>query len=165
MYNNIALLIGHMIGDYVLQNDWMALNKQRRDPLGFMACMVHCMLYAAAIATCIVVGGWRWSVRPEDWVHAWGVACLIAFVTHFPIDRYGLAGKWIKFFGQTTPDQLEKVNVARFVHGHPDTGLALKDAVEVYTTQRQYFWAPVYIAIDNTWHLLLMWLLFSWTGS
>lgn len=34
-------IICHLIGDYFLQNNWMALNKTR-NPL---ACIVHCFLY------------------------------------------------------------------------------------------------------------------------
>jgi hypothetical protein len=34
-------LISHLLGDYFLQNNWMAMNKHK-NPL---ACIVHCFLY------------------------------------------------------------------------------------------------------------------------
>jgi len=36
----------HLFGDYVLQNDWMALNKKKDSIIGYLACFIHCMLYA-----------------------------------------------------------------------------------------------------------------------
>lgn len=30
--NGFLLLVGHMVGDYILQNDWMAANKANPDP-------------------------------------------------------------------------------------------------------------------------------------
>ena len=39
------MLIGHLVGDYLLQNDWMAENKAKHKGLGWLTCAVHCLLY------------------------------------------------------------------------------------------------------------------------
>lgn len=41
-------MLAHLIGDYVLQNDWMATNKKRRD----LPCMVHAILYTIPFLFC-----------------------------------------------------------------------------------------------------------------
>jgi hypothetical protein len=165
MYNSIALLIGHMAGDYLLQNDWMAVNKSQSTAKGLVACNLHCLLYSLAVATVVCLGGWV-VVGAELFVFGrsinWIVAFLIAYVCHFPIDRWGLAGKYMKWFGQTLPDKLDStwVQVAR-----PEKRPWEADNVQVYTGPRQYFWAPVMIAVDNTMHLVLMWALYSFFGQ
>lgn len=39
-------LIFHLIGDYFIQNDWMALNKKKRSWMGELACQIHCITYS-----------------------------------------------------------------------------------------------------------------------
>lgn len=61
-------LIGHLIGDYLLQNDWMALNKKRSS----FACGVHCLLWTLAVMACAL---WPlWTFVP-------------LFIGHFVQDR------------------------------------------------------------------------------
>ena len=102
MIDGFMLLVGHLIGDYVVQNDWQAANKTNPAPsfksydehladggqtrrkwwVGHLACTVHCMLYTLAVWACSF-----W------WMPWWGVvAC---FVIHWPVDRFGLAKKWM----------------------------------------------------------------------
>ena len=64
----VLALIGHLVGDYLLQNDWMALNKKwKPNPYpvfswkwwftnedGMMSCYVHCFLWATAV--CLFAG-------------------------------------------------------------------------------------------------------------
>lgn len=33
----VLAIIGHLVGDYLLQNDWMALNKKKAGHLGALA--------------------------------------------------------------------------------------------------------------------------------
>ena len=101
------LLLGHLLGDYVFQNDWMASNKTkplcwgeryeagkrttayREELLGHLTCTVHCLLYTLVVWACSF-----W------WMPWWGlVAC---FLIHWPVDRFRLAGWWMKnVSGQT----------------------------------------------------------------
>ena len=41
-------LYAHFIGDYLLQNDWMALNKKKED----FPCLVHVILYLLPFLFC-----------------------------------------------------------------------------------------------------------------
>jgi hypothetical protein len=61
-------LMGHLIGDFLLQSDWMALNKKKRT----WPCTVHCLIYAITVVLC---ARWPWWTLP------------IIFVTHFAQDR------------------------------------------------------------------------------
>ena len=60
--------IGHLVGDYLIQDDWMAQNKKRST----LACSVHVALYTLSVW---VFTFWPW----------WAVA--IVFATHFIQDR------------------------------------------------------------------------------
>lgn len=77
--DGIGLLIGHLAGDYLLQNDWQAQNKTRCS----VACTVHCLLYTLAVWACSF-----W------WMPAWGL--LVCFAAHWPLDRWRLAGRWMR---------------------------------------------------------------------
>ena len=99
MYDNIALLIGHVVGDYLFQNDWMAKNKGEKTARGHWICALHCAIYSVIVAAVVVLGGW--SYRGEGVILSLLMAWCLAFASHFPIDRYGLAMKWMNFYGQT----------------------------------------------------------------
>jgi len=69
-----SALIGHMVGDYLMQNDWMALNKKKHS----WPCFVHCLLW-----TLSVFNFTQWGLIP----------CAFLFVTHFIQDRTYIV-KW-----------------------------------------------------------------------
>jgi Protein of unknown function (DUF3307) len=73
-------IVMHAIGDYVLQSDWMALEKTKR----FWPAAVHAWWYSIGFIV----------FRPS--ITAW----LVIFVSHFFIDRYRLARYvvWVKNF-------------------------------------------------------------------
>lgn len=73
----LLAIIGHLVGDYLLQNDWMALNKKKRT----LPCAVHCGLWT--IAVCAFAGWWAWWVPP------------VLFAAHFAQDRTGLVVWWM----------------------------------------------------------------------
>lgn len=74
----LGLLVGHLLGDYILQDDWMARHKTS---VSFI-CFLHCLLYTWAVWACSF-----W------WMPLWGLAVCLA--VHFPIDRWCLAKKWM----------------------------------------------------------------------
>jgi hypothetical protein len=170
MYNNIALLIGHMLGDYFFQNNWMAVNKSKPGVHGYMTCLIHCWVYAACVATTVICAGWRFTESGA--YDSWFVAHGIAFICHYPIDKWSLGAKWMKFYKQTLPDDLGQVNVTTVAHQHRDDEIGCvmpkeepcSGTIWLYSGLRQYFWAPVYICVDNIMHLTLMWILFSLLG-
>ena len=92
--DGFGLLVGHLIGDYILQNDWMASNKSNAfDPkrqdcmtherIGHLSCTVHCVLYTLAVWACSF-----W------WMPWWGI--LVCFLAHWLIDRYRFAAWWMR---------------------------------------------------------------------
>jgi len=70
-------LILHGIGDYFIQNDWMALNKKKPGWLGTKACLIHCLTYSLPF---LLIGSW-WAVG-------------VIFITHYIIDRTNIVS-WL----------------------------------------------------------------------
>lgn len=76
-------LILHLLGDYLLQNDWMAQNKKKNGRIGFLACVVHCIIYSLPfllIATPLQVS--------------------FIFLAHFLIDRWYFVKWYMNIYGQ-----------------------------------------------------------------
>lgn len=63
-------LILHGLGDFIIQTGWMALNKKKPGFKGFLACLVHCVTYAAPF---LLICSWQ--------------ATAAIFASHFIIDR------------------------------------------------------------------------------
>lgn len=72
-------LICHLLGDYVFQNHWMATNKVR----AWVPAIIHASIYSSPFLL----------LRPS-----WQAMAVI-FGTHLIIDRFRLAGYWVRFFG------------------------------------------------------------------
>lgn len=70
-------LLLHLIGDYLLQNDWMASQKKQKSINGLIACLCHCIVYSIPF---LLIGSFY--------------AFSIIFISHFLIDRY----YFIKYF-------------------------------------------------------------------
>jgi len=114
----INLLFGHMVGDYILQNDWMAINKSKNGFKGILACFIHCLIYSLTI----------W-IFVQNWSLLW---LGFIFLSHYPIDRFSLAKYWCIYF----------------------KGMKKQDFNGRYIPSG--FVPIVYCAIDNTFHLLIM---------
>lgn len=77
----ISALVGHLVGDYLLQNDWMALNKKTST----FHCVIHCVIWTACV---VLAAAWPlWTVVP-------------LFVTHFIQDRTNIITWWMDTVGQ-----------------------------------------------------------------
>jgi len=63
-------LLLHLFGDYIVQNDWMALNKKKKGWLGFNACFIHTLTYSLPF---LLITNW--------------MAFLVIWFTHFVLDR------------------------------------------------------------------------------
>lgn len=77
----LLAIIGHLVGDYLLQNDWMALHKKKSS----FRCAIHCALWATSV---VLFSGFH----PATWI--------TLFVTHFIQDRTGIILWWMKQIGQ-----------------------------------------------------------------
>lgn len=51
----MEIILGHLIGDYLLQNDWMALNKKKNSFIGYLSCYIHSFIWT--ISVCIFLDG------------------------------------------------------------------------------------------------------------
>lgn len=71
------LLVGHLIGDYLLQNDWMSSNKKKHT----IHCAIHCIFYTFAIYA-VSLGT----------LPVWAIS--VVFVNHFIQDRTNVIN-WI----------------------------------------------------------------------
>jgi hypothetical protein len=132
------MLLGHIIGDYFLQNNWMALNKSKHKGLGWFTCTIHCILYTLAVCTVM------WLFNPF-WI-------LIVFLSHFIIDKFGIPEKYLKLIkGRSLEEFMENPENKTY---DPHIGL------------RAGFDVLVYTVVDNGMHIILMYygyiLLKSW---
>lgn len=134
------MLLGHLAGDYLFQNEWMAMNKTKNTWIGWLSASVHCVIYTLAV--CLFM----WNFDPI-WI-------IVVFLSHFPIDKFMLAEKYLHFIkGKGLKDY---VNKNGFFYNHsnlpkPHGELNRYDALE------GGFTALVYTVTDNAMHLILMW--------
>ena len=76
-------LIAHLIGDYCLQNHWMATKKTDR----WWPALLHALFYGLPFL--FLISSW------QQWAVIVG--------THLIIDRLRLAGYWVRFWGVGHP--------------------------------------------------------------
>lgn len=92
------MFLGHILGDYFFQTNWMALNKAKPGWLGWKAALIHTITYTFGV--CLFM----WTINPL-WI-------LAVFLSHIFIDRYAL-GKWfmnLKIKGLPPPNQASNMN-------------------------------------------------------
>ena len=120
-------LIGHLIGDYLLQNDWMARNKKKLTVEGAIACWIHCILWTISV---MFFTGW-WKITMIDHGPRFQVGGLYlwiaVFFSHWIFDRTGICMWWMK--------------------------------ITKKSGQENPFFPLVYVAVDNTCHLVCLWLI------
>jgi len=120
-----AMILGHLAGDYLLQNRAMMLRKTENSLTGQFWCALHCLFYTFSV--CLFLG----TTDP--------IMAAAVFLSHWPIDRWSLAAKWMKAIQSRQP------------------GIVYKNK-EIDAA----FYAIVYTAADNTMHTTLMWLAIEW---
>jgi hypothetical protein len=76
-------LVLHLIGDFLLQNHWMAVNKKSKGAFGFMVCTIHCALYSLPF-----------------FLIASPIQVSLIFLSHFLIDRWYFVKWYMKLVGQ-----------------------------------------------------------------
>lgn len=83
----ISALVGHLAGDYLLQNDWMAQNKKSSS----FHCAVHCGIWTICVLGALAIAGESWPL----WT------ALPLFVTHFAQDRTQVINRYMAAVGQS----------------------------------------------------------------
>lgn len=133
-------LIGHLVGDFLLQNDWQAMHKKEDSFRGLVSCLVHCILYTLAV--CLFTGWWRLDLIG------------LVFLSHFPIDKtYIVAWYMIKTESFRRLLSVEPLVVPpEYTWTLADLYLRIKNAEDNHK-----IWA--YLFVDNTVHLTLLWLI------
>jgi hypothetical protein len=76
------IIIGHYVGDFLFQPKTMALKKSSPGSTGLAWCLVHCLIYTAAV--CLFTS----TVQP--------LKIGLIFLSHFPVDRWSLANYWLQ---------------------------------------------------------------------
>ncbi len=88
------LLLGHLIGDWLLQNDWMARGKKT----SFFALpgLTHFLTYTISVVAMLwlAIGD---TLSPPHYI----LAFLLLFVSHWIIDGTDVVGIWMRFSHQT----------------------------------------------------------------
>jgi len=124
------ILLGHLVGDFLLQNNWLATNKTKYNGLGWATCLIHCYLYTIAV-----------SLFTQNIDVLW---IIIVFLSHFIIDKFGIPEKYLKMINGRS--------LERFIND-PENA-----AYSPYIGLRAGFYILVYTVVDNTMHLVLMYL-------
>lgn len=131
------LLIGHLVGDFVFQNKYTAINKSRSS----FVCWVHVVMYTT-IASLFILPSF--TSLGQYFVFMLAVA-----VPHFIIDRFSLAMKWMHWF-----------NVRNFFEAlNSDFGADPNTQTVGEYAARKYdipFTAIVYVVIDQLFHVLCL---------
>jgi hypothetical protein len=73
------LLLGHLWGDYIVQNEWMAQNKAKNTLTGWIAAIFHCCVYTMSVCLFMMNFDFIWIVA--------------VFCSHFFIDKFAF-GYW-----------------------------------------------------------------------
>jgi len=115
------IVFGHLVGDYLLQNKSMALKKSEKGFNSIFWCTLHCLIYTTSM--CLFLR----TLNP--------LVIFSIFITHWLIDRWSLASKWLKL-----------------IRG--------RNFLEAYLSGNEIdvaFSCLVYAVVDNTIHLLPIW--------
>ena len=121
MSSPLKLLIGHLIGDCLLQSRDMAENKGEKE--GFWWSILHGVLYTMAVCTLL------WNFHPQT--------VILIFLSHWPIDRFGVASWWCRNVLDRDPGDVYKF-------------------ANRFREIRVGFACLHYAIVDNTMHLILM---------
>lgn len=153
-----GLLVGHLVGDYILQTDFLASNKTNPRPLGKRPMTLIGMAgggyftpgtpetrdawhrirkdwwigHLACTIHCLLytLAIWAFSYA---WMPAWGLA--LCFLAHWPVDRFRLAKWWM----MNVTDQAQ------------------------FATGQMYPWSIV--VVDNCFHLLTLYAIAALAGK
>ncbi|MBS1722674.1 MAG: DUF3307 domain-containing protein [Armatimonadetes bacterium] len=121
--------VGHMVGDWLLQSDEMAMNKTTNIKVR----AVHCLIYTMVLAGVMFF----WRSDPIVWAGKWPeyfLAVAWLYASHFVIDSY----KPLFKFRQLTGDKCAKT---------------IDDFKANFGTTRGFV---VYVTLDQLFHLLCL---------
>jgi hypothetical protein len=88
------LVIGHFIGDWAFQNDWMVRHKQ--NGLFNRAVFVHCAIYTSVLLS-ILFSRYSDLYNLSEFI----LFAVIVGASHWLIDATNAASRWMDFFQQS----------------------------------------------------------------
>ncbi len=88
------LLLGHLIGDWLLQNDWMARGKRIR--FFTLPGLAHFLVYAITVLATLWLDSGTALPPPT-----YGLAFALLFVSHWVIDASSIVAVWMRLLHQT----------------------------------------------------------------
>ncbi len=88
------LVMGHLVGDWLLQNEWMARGKKQG--VFTWAGLMHFVVYTAVVMVALVLSGGR-EIEPAILI----AVCSLIFVSHWAIDALDVARRWMQAVLQT----------------------------------------------------------------
>jgi hypothetical protein len=97
----IWLLVAHLLGDWLLQNDWMAKGK-KQGPFA-LAGILHFTIYTGTVVAALWLSGVR-DKSPMSYL----VIAAAVFLSHWLIDARDVAAHWMRFYRQSN---LEMVRI------------------------------------------------------
>lgn len=102
------LLLGHLLGDWFLQNDWMARGKKQG--LFTLPGMIHFTTYTAMI----LIVFWLFNNFQIHLITSCIVASIV-FVSHWLIDATDIVQSWMRFYRQSDREEV-RVMVDQTLH-------------------------------------------------
>lgn len=137
----LLALIGHLVGDYLLQNDWMAAGKKKSP----FICCIHALIWSVTVCW---FAGWEnwwsplWTEHPIAWT--W----LILFWTHFIQDHTNIIPWWMDLIGQKQFKKSDEIVESRC--------RSIETGWPIYTVKPGLGpWSV--IVVDNIFHILTIW--------
>lgn len=122
-----SAIIGHLVGDYLLQNDWMALNKKAWN--GSQQCGVHCLLWTLSV---MFFAGWFTTFN-----HSMAVFAAL-FWPHYLQDRTNIIPWFMRTIGQRRFMQCDSFDL---------TDMRVVPGLGPWSI----------IVVDNVWHIVAIW--------
>ena len=78
----VALFLAHLVGNNLLKNDYVMLNKSSFKSVGWWTCIIHSIIYTATI---------YFFTKETDIIFLVSV-----FLVHFSIDKFNLGEIWLE---------------------------------------------------------------------
>jgi hypothetical protein len=110
-----AFVLSHLVGDFLLQTDWQAMNKQGglgRDGEARRALATHVLTYTLAFVPALV-----WAATELNALAAAGLALVIA-IPHAAVDDGRFVSGWVRRVKgvQGTPPNVVRLGVDQTLH-------------------------------------------------
>jgi len=80
-----VIILAHFIGNHLLNNDYIILNRASFKPVGWRVCLIHSFIYTATMLL------FTQALNP--------IFLASVFLIHFAVDKFNLAEIWLELSG------------------------------------------------------------------